>query len=87
MLLAVAVDVDTLLRAHAVHVAMHVTVDIKGGETREVSVADDATYGEVLAAVEFSPQEATALVDGQPVPADAPVEVTEITVLRLVAGG
>jgi sulfur carrier protein len=64
-----------------------VTVSVVGGEKREVSVGPDATYGDLLAAVELSPHEATALVDERPVPEDARVEAEEVRVLRLVRGG
>lgn len=65
---------------------MRVTVDVLGEEVEEVDVAE-GTYGDILAAVDLSPNEATVLVDGRPVPADEPVSATEVTVLRLVKGG
>jgi sulfur carrier protein len=64
-----------------------VTVDVVGGDSREVPVDDGATYGDLLAAVDLSTQEATVLVDGRPVPSDRPVDVDRVRVLRLVKGG
>jgi len=66
---------------------MDVTVDVAGETPREVSLEPDATYADLLAAVDRTPHEATVLVDGRPVPADAPVETVEATVLQLVKGG
>ena len=65
---------------------MHVTVDVLGDGVEEVEIAE-GTYGDILSAVDLSPNEATVLVDGRPVPADEPVSATEVTVLRLVKGG
>lgn len=65
---------------------MDVTVEIVGGETREVSL-DDGTYADLLEGVGLHPQEATALVDDRPVPADRPVDADRVRVLRLVVGG
>lgn len=66
---------------------MDVSVTIAGEEPREVALAEDATYDDLLAAVDSSRHEATVLVDGRPVPADAPVEAESVTVLELVKGG
>jgi sulfur carrier protein len=65
---------------------MHVTVDVLGDGVEELDLAEP-TYGDILAAVDLSPNEASVLVDGRPVPADAPVAASEVTVLRLVKGG
>lgn len=65
---------------------MEVTVDVLGEATHELSLSE-ATYADVLEAVGLSPNEATVLVDGRPVPDDAPVTESELTVLRLVQGG
>lgn len=65
---------------------MGVTVEVLGDGVHEVDL-EEGTYGDVLAAVGLSPNEASVLVDGRPVPADAAVTETEVTVLRLVAGG
>lgn len=68
--------------------AMRVTVSVAGAEDREVAVdGEDATYGDLLAAVDLSPQEAAVLVDGRPVPEDAPVAAERVEVLRLIQGG
>jgi sulfur carrier protein len=65
---------------------MRVTVHVAGGATHEVD-RPDPTYGDLIAAVDLNPHEATALVDGRPVPEDAPVETEEVRILRLVKGG
>ena len=66
---------------------MDVTVEVVGEDPREVSLVADATYADLLAAVDLSPHEASVLVDGTPVPEDERVEAEEVRVLRLVAGG
>lgn len=67
--------------------AVQVTCEVLGGETRDLELDPGATYGDVLAAVGLSSHEASVLVDGTPVPADAPVETDSVRVLRLVKGG
>ncbi|MFB6074362.1 MAG: ubiquitin-like small modifier protein 2 [Haloarculaceae archaeon] len=66
---------------------MRVTVDVAGGETREVTLPGEATYADLLADVGLSPQEASVLVEGRPVPEDAPVEADAVRVVRLIKGG
>ncbi|NHN43461.1 MoaD/ThiS family protein [Halorubellus sp. JP-L1] len=66
---------------------MQVTVDVKGEAETEVDASADATYADLLSAVDLSPHEVTVLVDGRPVPEDQPVVVDHVTVLRLVKGG
>lgn len=81
---------------------MRVTVEVVGETTREVELPDGdggghgdgdgndpPTYADLLRAVDLSHHEASALVDGRPVPDDAPVDgdVDEVRVLRLVRGG
>ena len=66
---------------------MQVTCEVVGGETRDLELDADATYGDVLAAVGLSSHEASVLVDGSPVPEDAPVEADAVRVLRLIKGG
>lgn len=66
---------------------MQVTVDVVGEGEREVSLDADATYADLLRACSFSPHEATVLVEGSPVPEDAPVRAERVEVLRLVKGG
>jgi sulfur carrier protein len=65
---------------------MDVTVEVVGDETHEVSLTEP-TYGDLLAAVDLSPHEATVLVDGRPVPEDELVGSEHVQVLRLVKGG
>lgn len=67
-----------------------VTVEVVGEDTHEIPVADlpaDATYADLLSAVEYSPHEVSVLVEGTPVPEDQPVEVDHVRVLRLIQGG
>lgn len=72
---------------------MQVTCEVVGEGTRECDLAADATYGDLLRALGFSPHEASVLVDGTPVPEDAPVaadadaDAGDVRVLRLVKGG
>ncbi len=66
---------------------MEVTVDVAGGETRKVDVAADATYADLLAAVDLGTHEAAVVVDGRPVPEDRPVDADRVEVLRLIRGG
>lgn len=66
---------------------MDVVVSVAGGEPREVTLPDEATYDDLLEAVGRSRHEAAVLVDGRPVPADAPVDAAEVSVLDLVKGG
>jgi len=66
---------------------MQVTADVIGEGERDLDLAADATYADLLRACSLSPHEATVLVDGSPVPADAPVAADTVAVLRLVTGG
>jgi sulfur carrier protein len=66
---------------------MHVTARVAGEGSRELDLPADATYAAILSALDVSPHEAAVLVDGTPVPADAPVDAEEVRVLRLVKGG
>lgn len=66
---------------------MNVTVEVVGADSRDLALADDATYGDVIREAGFSPQEASVLVDGSPVPEDSPVEADRVTLLRLIKGG
>ena len=65
---------------------MQVTVEVVGEGVEEVSLTG-ATYGDLLAAVDLSPHEASVFVDGRPKPADGTVTESEVQVLRLVRGG
>lgn len=66
-----------------------VTVELVGEDTREVTVGDGTTYGDLLAPFEVSPHEVSLMVAGSPVPEDAPVEesVERVRVVRLIKGG
>ncbi|MFC7071419.1 ubiquitin-like small modifier protein SAMP2 [Halobaculum lipolyticum] len=66
---------------------MDVTAEVVGEGTETLALADDATYADVCRAVGYSPHEVTVLVDGSPVPEDAPVAAPEVQVLRLIKGG
>lgn len=66
---------------------MRVTCEVVGEDTEEREVPSDATYGDLLRALGFSRHEASVLVDGSPVPEDAPVATDRVQVLRLVRGG
>ncbi|PSQ41648.1 small archaeal modifier protein 2 [Halobacteriales archaeon QS_9_68_42] len=66
---------------------MRVTCEVVGEDTRNLELDEDATYGDLLAAVGLSEQEASVLVEGSPVPADRPVDAESVRVLRLVKGG
>lgn len=66
---------------------MRVTCEVVGDEIHDLELDTDATYGDVLSAVDLSSHEASVLVDGSPVPEDAPVETDSVRVLRLIKGG
>jgi sulfur carrier protein len=68
-----------------------VTVDVVGGETHEVALADlptdDPTYADLLSVTEYSHHEVSIMIEGTPVPEDQSVDADHVRVLRLVAGG
>ncbi|TKX87376.1 MoaD/ThiS family protein [Halorubrum sp. SS5] len=66
---------------------MDVTVEVVGEGTSEYSLAADATYDDLIREAGYHPQEASALVDGSPVPGDRVVDAAEVRVLRLIKGG
>ncbi|MEF8843268.1 MAG: ubiquitin-like small modifier protein 2 [Haloarculaceae archaeon] len=68
---------------------MRVACVVPGDRERErdLELPEDATYGDVVRAVGYSVHEVAVLVEGTPVPEDAPVEADRVTVLRLVQGG
>ncbi|QLH80125.1 ubiquitin-like small modifier protein SAMP2 [Halosimplex pelagicum] len=66
---------------------MRVTVAVAGEDTHEVEIGADATYGDLLDPLPYGAHEVSVLVDGRPVPEDAPVEAERVEVLRLVKGG
>ena len=63
-----------------------VAVDFAGEGTREV---EGETYADLLGPFGVSRHEVSVLVDGTPVPTDAPVDpdLERVRVVRLVAGG
>jgi sulfur carrier protein len=66
---------------------MTVTVELVGEGTREVD--PEGTYADLLAPFEVTRHEVSVLVDGQPVPTDAPVDtdVKQVRIVRLIKGG
>ncbi|GAB3705973.1 ubiquitin family protein [Halorubrum pallidum] len=66
---------------------MNVRVQVVGGEADEFDLSDDATYDDLIRAAGYHPQEASALVDGSPVPGDRVVDADEVKLLRLIKGG
>lgn len=66
---------------------MEVTATVAGEDPETVDLPADATYADLLAAVDRSPQTASVLVDGRPVPADARIEAESVRILELVKGG
>ncbi|MFC7156470.1 ubiquitin-like small modifier protein 2 [Halomarina halobia] len=68
---------------------MRVTVEVVGEGTHAVELDEPAesTYGDLLREVGLNRHEASVLVDGRPVPEDAPVEAESVRVLRLIKGG
>ncbi|QAU12966.1 thiamine biosynthesis protein ThiS [Halorubrum sp. BOL3-1] len=66
---------------------MDVTVEVVGEGTDEYSLAADATYDDLIRAAGYHPQEASALVDGSPVPGDGVVDAESVKILRLIKGG
>ncbi|MFB6117387.1 ubiquitin-like small modifier protein SAMP2 [Halosegnis sp.] len=66
---------------------MRVICEVVGGQTETIHLPADADYAALLSRLGFSRHEATVLVDGSPVPADAAVDADRVRVLRLVKGG
>lgn len=66
---------------------MRVTCEVVGGESHDLDLPTDATYGDVLESVGLSTHEASVLVDGNPVPEDRAVDSEHVRVLRLIKGG
>lgn len=67
---------------------MSVTVELVGGKQCDVD-PEGGTYADLLAPFEVSRHEVSILVEGRPVPEDAPVAETvdRVRVVRLVRGG
>ncbi|MCU4800646.1 small archaeal modifier protein 2 [Halobacteria archaeon HArc-gm2] len=66
---------------------MNVTVDVVGEDSHDVAVDADATYADLLAAVDLSPHAVSVMVDGHTVPEDQPVDADHVRVVRLIKGG
>ncbi|MDZ5812541.1 ubiquitin-like small modifier protein 2 [Halorubrum sp. AD140] len=66
---------------------MRVTVEVVGEGADEYDLPDGATYDELIREAGYHPQEASALVDGSPVPGDRVVDADEVRLLRLIKGG
>ncbi|MFC7188032.1 ubiquitin-like small modifier protein SAMP2 [Halorubrum yunnanense] len=66
---------------------MNVTVEVVGEGTAELDLPDDATYADLIREAGYHPQEASALVDGSPVPGDRVVDAGSVKLLRLIKGG
>jgi sulfur carrier protein len=66
---------------------MRVTVEVVGEGVSECDLDDGATYDDLIREAGYHPQEASALVDGSPVPGDRVVDAEEVRVLRLIKGG
>jgi len=66
---------------------MNVTVEVVGEGTAEYDLPDDATYADLIREAGYHPQEASALVDGSPVPGDRVVDAESVRLLRLIKGG
>ena len=66
---------------------MRVSVEVVGEGTAEYDLPDDATYADLIREAGYHPQEASALVDGSPVPGDRVVDADEVRLLRLIKGG
>jgi len=66
---------------------MHVTVEVVGEGTAEYDLPDDATYADLIREAGYHPSgEASALVDGSPVPGDRLVDAESVRLLRLIKG-
>ncbi|OYR83335.1 hypothetical protein DJ71_10455 [Halorubrum sp. E3] len=53
---------------------MNVTVEVVGEGAAEYDLPEDATYADLIREAGYHPQEASALVDGSPVPGDRVVD-------------
>jgi sulfur carrier protein len=77
----------TLIQLAPLGTGVQVVARVVAGESHELELSAEATYGDVVRAVGFNEHEVTVLVDDRPVPEDAPVETDTDRVLRLVQGG
>jgi sulfur carrier protein len=67
---------------------MGITVELIGEGSREVDV-EEGHYGDLLSSFDVTKHEVSILVDGSPVPEDAPIDssVDHVRVIRLIKGG
>ena len=68
---------------------MRLSIDIVTNERRmqSVDLPDDSTYEDLLSELDINQETVIVLSDGLPVPLDAKVSQSDITVLRVVSGG
>jgi len=68
---------------------MELTVEVVGEDTHRLEVPDDATAADLVEPLPVSIHEVSVMVDGRPLPEDAPVpDGTEaVQVVRLIKGG
>lgn len=68
---------------------MEIRCTVIGGSPRDcaVEIEPGDTFADLIQAVGYSPQEATAIVDNKPVPDDREVRSTDVKILRLIQGG
>ena len=69
---------------------MEIDVRVMNGDDRRIDLDPSGrppTYGDVLDAVGFNREAAVVLVDGRPVPDDAEVGTSSVTVMHTVSGG
>ena len=68
---------------------MRLSINIVTNERREQSVdlPDGSTYEDLLSELEINQETVIVLSDGLPVPLDAKISQSDITVLRVVSGG
>lgn len=68
---------------------MRLSINIVTNERRvqSVDLPDDSTYEDLLRELKINQETVIVLRDGLPVPLDAKVSQSDITVLRVVSGG
>ncbi|MDY6865249.1 MAG: MoaD/ThiS family protein [Halobacteriota archaeon] len=68
---------------------MRLSINIVTNERRvqSVDLPDDSTYEDLLRGLKINQETVIVLRDGLPVPLDAKVSQSDITVLRVVSGG
>ena len=63
---------------------------VMNGDDRRIDLDTSGrppTYGDVLDAVGFNREAAVVLVDGRPVPDDAEIRSSSVTVMQTISGG